>query len=82
MILETYEPFKIGKITRNFTHDYVADESLEDPLESLSYSEGETLQVLGKVKSDLYNSGFGYVVYDDQLEDSFVLDSSLLEITE
>lgn len=82
MIIEFYESIRTGKAITHFVHECVSEEELEDSLKCLSYVQGDAFQVLSKVKSDLCDSGYGYIVYDEVNEESFIVDSNFIEITE
>lgn len=67
----------------DFRADYIDyDETGEDimPFSNVSYYKtGQKLNAIGKVKSTKFSSGYGYIIFDEDLEKTLTIDVTLFE---
>jgi hypothetical protein len=81
MLVKTYPSPVEMTVKSEFVSTYIVyAEDGEDFTECKAYKVGDTVKVLGKVKSDGCVSGYGYIAYDEELIQSFVFETSLLEL--
>ncbi len=82
-IVEVYTIPKEIEVKIDFTFDYIEfDDSGEDilPFEAnKKYKKGDMLTAVAKVKSDSCESGYGFIIFDEELEESGVVDASLFK---
>ncbi|MGN7942198.1 hypothetical protein [Virgibacillus sp. 6R] len=82
-IIEVYPKPKEIEVKIDFTFDYIAfDDSGEDilPFEAYKrYKKRDMLIAVAKIKSDSCESGYGFIIFDEELEESGVVDVSLFQ---
>jgi len=73
MILKIYpNPVEVTVVSSFF---YIVQNGQER-----QYNPGETIQVIAKVETQNTTSGKGYIAYNQELDDSFVVDAGLVEL--
>lgn len=80
MIIKTY-PFPVEVTTvSNFSCTYTEDDNIDNNAIIKKYKSGDKLFALAKIKTSKLNSGYGYIVYDNSIEESFIVDAKLIEL--
>jgi hypothetical protein len=80
MLIKTYNPPVEMTVKSEFVSTYIFYIDNDEITKRKTYKVGDKVNVLGKVKSDGCVSGYGYIAYDEAIMQSFVFDTSLLEL--
>ncbi|MBM7656427.1 hypothetical protein [Neobacillus cucumis] len=82
MIVELYQNPKNVKVNGTYRFDYIVDdisENFEAIISNKKINTGDILTVIAKVKSKKFISGFGYIFYDDEIEQCSEIDVSFCD---
>jgi hypothetical protein len=78
-----YPQLKEITVKVGFRADYIDyDETVEDIMPFCNfkhYNKGQILNAIGKIKSGKCDSGYGYIVFDKEIEEALIFDINLFE---
>ncbi len=82
--IETFpNPINI-KVKRNFILEYVEEDEIgEDIIPTCHirrFAKGEQVIAVSKVKCSKCSSGYGFIIYDEEIEEAHLLDIDLFEV--
>jgi len=83
MVVETYPIPKRLQINGILSFDYIEvdiGENFEPNIANKGFNKGDILTIIAKIKSKNFPSGYGYIFYDDEIDQSGIIDISFFDI--